>query len=441
MSEDTKSVEVAIKDKTIDEIMRLSQAVCMHLTVISRIPYPRLIGEDGDLHDFTDIGREPYWDTDIPLTLYVTPDSDPTIQLQDGESNHSLKYMMRDTYHGYYRDLAKSTAWCVARAVLRTKEAIDESDPRVACLTDSERHDIEDACECAEGMSEYPLTFYANGPQYGSVYDSIARLLTKQDETSADTMRKWTHEYIFWLNMDLVYVSPKSGELLVRCIANDCIACGIGARMLTLCKDSNGKPAPYVFSWDGKKWNGAPFVSACDEKKLVTNALIALDGALRITIPNRREDAISSTPIGKPVLGPLGHLIDFDSDARDVVTMSWKEYKGHRHPDYDVPWLVQLAGYCSDSAVQYGKIGKPVIARYYANTADGLEKALLCLGWKDELDDCINEAYRNHVRHGGESYESVEQFEQFTERDTPPVKTAAPAAAPVAEETLYERQV
>lgn len=437
MSDDIRNAEITIKDKTVDELMRLSQAVCMHLSIISSVPYPRLIGEDGVLHDFKDIGREPQWYTSRTDTFYVTPDSNPTIQRQDDESNHRLKYMMRDTYYGFCHDYAKSEAWIVARAVLRTKKAIDGFDQRIACLTESERQDIIDACEYAVRLSEYPLTFYANGPAYGSVYNSIARLLTNPDETSADSMSRWSkrHEYVFWLNRDLVYVSPRADERMVRIVADACRASVIGARMLALCEDNNGKLAPYVFSWNGKKWNGTPFVASRDEKKLVTNALIALDGALRITTPNRKADAITSTPIEKPVLGPLGHLVDFDSDARDVVTMSWKEYKQHRHPDYDTPWLVQLAGYCSDAAVQYGKSGKPVIARYYANTADGLEKAFLGLGWKDELDTCVDEGYRKYVRHGRELYASAEKFIELV---TPPVKTAAPAAAPVTEETLYE---
>ena len=88
-----------------------------------------------------------------------------------------------------------------------------------------------------------------------------------------------------------------------------------------------------------------------------------------------------------------------------------------------------------DAAVQYGKSSKPVIARYYANTADGLEKALLGLGWKGELDARIDKAYRKHVRHGLEAYASAEKFIELL---APPAKIDAPVIAPVTEEVLYE---
>lgn len=426
MSEDIRSAEVAVIDKAVDDLMRINRELRMNISISSRMLYPRLIGEDGVLHDFSDIAKEPQWDYERTFELRVTPTgAEPVVLRHDFFSNHKLKYAMHDIYYGLLHDVAKEEAWLVARAVLRTKEAIDESDPRVTNLTESERREIEDACEYAQRLSEYPLAFYANGPYYGSMYDSIARLLTGLDEASGDTMtNRLCDNNVFWLNQNLAYVSPRADHYNAWRTANN--ARRIGARMIALCKAPGGEAVPYVFAWDGDKLAGEPLD---DEKNVTANVLLALNGALRITATRR-----SDTPIMALVLDTLGHRVDFDSDARDVATMSHDEYRTSRHADYGVPWLVHLAGYCSDAAIEYGDANKPVVARYYANTADGLEKALGALGWNDELDTCLDDGYCKYVRHGQESYASAEKFVKLV------TTTPKELTVPVAEETLYESQ-
>lgn len=152
MGQVTNASEIIINDVTVDDLMRFSRASSLYLTInLPFVPYPRLIGRDGKLHEFDDFVRDSYWGRGktISTEIVMFPNgSKRKLTRANVDRPRSLATMMQDAYDGYVL-VNRNEMHDVASAVLKTNEALDDGDRSVASLTDDERRAVRDALDAA----------------------------------------------------------------------------------------------------------------------------------------------------------------------------------------------------------------------------------------------------------------------------------------------------